>query len=165
MKGRPTRGWLAVGGLGGGPLGETELAINGALAFSGRRTGAAFRRLGVAIGEDLWAVHGILRSFGEGGKTEGIATSKGGWRLETADPRVKTATERRDPLPPSLLLPFQNWERACKRGAQQGTPLDPYGLAQFWLSQTGTGRDSASRGAFLHLIQHEEQVIRGSRHH
>lgn len=51
--------------------------------------------------------------------------------------RVKTATGRRDPLPLSLLLPFQNWEPACKRGAQEGTPLDPCGLARFSLSRLG----------------------------
>lgn len=59
----------------------------------------------------------------------------------TADPRVETATGRRD---------LQNWEPACKRGAQEGTPLDPCGLAPFSLSRLGPDVMLLQEGAFLH---------------
>lgn len=83
----------------------------------------------------------------EGGKTEGIATSKGGG---DGRPKSRDSDGTAGPSATFTLLPFQNWEPACKRGAQEGTPLDPCGLAPFSLSRLGPDVNLLQEGAFLH---------------
>jgi hypothetical protein len=85
-------------------FGETELAINGALAFSVRSTGAAFLRFDT-IGEEVRRQY--LEELWEGGKIKGIPTSTVQTRVETGEtgdgrPKSRDSDGTTGPLPLSL---------------------------------------------------------------